>query len=87
MRHGRALRRRYGRAQGARWYDHTIAEDVTYVEEYVHNHGDIVGAAAGALVGAVIGGGTGGAVGASIGALAGGGVAVALKRIRRDGQV
>jgi hypothetical protein len=86
MKLGRALRRRYGRSvQPAHWYDHTIAEDVTYAEEYIHNHGDIVGAAAGALVGAIAGGGTGGAIGTAVGGLIGGGAAVALRRARRNG--
>ena len=76
----RALRRRYGRSRS---FTRVVRDDLTFAEEYAHNHADIVGASAGALVGAAIAGGVGSAVGAAAGGLVGAGVGVALKRKQR----
>ena len=72
----RALRRRYGRSA-------FTGEKLTFGEEYVHDHAEIVGAAAGAGVGALIGDGAVGAIGAVIGGLAGAAAGLALRRRAR----
>jgi outer membrane lipoprotein SlyB len=75
-----ALARRYGRS-----FASVVAHDITFAEEYIHEHADVVGAGMGAAVGALLSSsGTGSAIGAAIGAMAGGGVGVALKRAHRE---
>ena len=75
----RGLRRRFGRS---------MRGELTFAEEYIHDHGEIAGAALVAGLGALIGGdfsaaaaGAGGVIGAVGGAAAG----LALRRKRRAG--
>jgi outer membrane lipoprotein SlyB len=70
----RALRRRYGRS---------FREDISFAEEYLHEHAQLAGAAVGAGLGAVISGGPAAGVGGALGAVAGGALGTHLKRRRR----
>jgi outer membrane lipoprotein SlyB len=70
-----ALRRHYGH--------HSIREDISFAEEYLHEHAEVVGAGVGGGLGAVVSGGAGSAAGAAIGAMVGGALGVHLKRRRR----
>ena len=73
------MRRRRGAL--ARRYGHSAAHP-SFVEEYIHDHAEIAGAAVGAGIGAVSGGVTG-VIGAVVGGLVGAGVGLAARRSRR----
>lgn len=60
-----------------------MREDLTFTEEYLDQHANIVGAALGALAGAVVAGVPGGAVGTAAGGVLGGAAGIALRRMRR----
>ena len=70
----RSLRRRYG---------HSFRGDISFAEEFVHEHGELLGAGLGGGLGAMVSGGAGSAVGAAAGAMVGGAIGVHLKRRRR----
>lgn len=70
----RALRRKYGRS---------FRSELTFAEEYLHEHAEVVGAGVGGGLGSILSGGAGGAIGAAVGAMVGGAAGVALKRKHR----